>query len=89
MKLWLVAPLAGSVDRNRPFLFFDYVSRVAPLAGSVDRNPYEGVTEWKDVPSLPSRGAWIEIMRKFKITGGVVSSLPSRGAWIEITGAAT
>ena len=37
--------------------------------------------------SLPSRGAWIEMI--FTDPGDVVidPSLPSRGAWIEITGA--
>ena len=35
-------------------------------------------------PSLPSRGAWIEIDDR-KTPLMVRSSLPSRGAWIEIT----
>ena len=56
---------------------------VAPLTGSVDRN-VEKLTE-KDnfYTSLPSRGAWIEIL---SVTGGghLLKSLPSRGAWIEI-----
>ena len=34
-------------------------------------------------PSLPSRGAWIEIIY-WKWTGVGAKSLPSRGAWIEI-----
>ena len=33
--------------------------------------------------SLPSRGAWIEIIRA-RLTGDKDWSLPSRGAWIEI-----
>ena len=34
-------------------------------------------------PSLPSRGAWIEISSS-KANGRSTRSLPSRGAWIEI-----
>ena len=66
-----VAPLAGSVDRN-----IDYYTangwvqgKVAPLAGSVDRNrklePYPGRSD----PSLPSRGAWIEILSSIRASG--------------------
>ena len=35
-------------------------------------------------PSLPSRGAWIEICIRWKLLLSGRSSLPSRGAWIEI-----
>ena len=35
---------------------------VAPLAGSVDRNPARGQAEPERRGSLPSRGAWIEIL---------------------------
>ena len=35
--------------------------------------------------SLPSRGAWIEIITQFFVSIGE-TSLPSRGAWIEIFG---
>ena len=34
---------------------------VAPLAGSVDRNPYTKHYFRRQMLSLPSRGAWIEI----------------------------
>ena len=34
--------------------------------------------------SLPSRGAWIEIVEHGFVIGVCVASLPSRGAWIEI-----
>ena len=57
-----VAPLAGSVDRNRDTTTGEtYRVTVAPLAGSVDRNGYQEA--WADYryQSLPSRGAWIEI----------------------------
>ena len=37
------------------------------------------------VPSLPSRGAWIEIARSAACSNPT-ASLPSRGAWIEIAG---
>ena len=33
--------------------------------------------------SLPTRGAWIEMLRA-EDTAGNVTSLPTRGAWIEI-----
>ena len=35
---YYVAPLAGSVDRNRSTLTQEIDTYVAPLAGSVDRN---------------------------------------------------
>ena len=35
------------------------------------------------LPSLPSRGAWIEIGRLHDVLNQV-ASLPSRGAWIEM-----
>ena len=35
-------------------------------------------------PSLPSRGAWIEIGKKGEIIKMTAMSLPSRGAWIEM-----
>ena len=38
----------------------------------------------EDVPSLPSRGAWIEIDHSYQSRAGRQGSLPSRGAWIEI-----
>ena len=37
-KLPLVAPLAGSVDRNQAKVADEVIPSVAPLAGSVDRN---------------------------------------------------
>ena len=57
----LVAPLAGSVDRNAFRRVREMLHWVAPLAGSVDRNEFfffGGAGRWV---SLPSRGAWIEI----------------------------
>ena len=36
------------------------------------------------VPSLPSRGAWIEMTIGSALSSGLGGSLPSRGAWIEI-----
>ena len=45
------------------------LGRVAPLAGSVDRNRnvFYGASTTK--PSLPSRGAWIEIPLRFVLCG--------------------
>ena len=34
--------------------------------------------------SLPSRGAWIEMLGFFESSNQSAKSLPSRGAWIEI-----
>ena len=39
--------------------------------------------EYKDTPSLPVRGAWIEIVA-VKTIAIPPRSLPVRGAWIEI-----
>ena len=79
-----VAPLAGSVDRNSSREKDGCPGLVAPLAGSVDRNHQAATLAATVKPSLPSRGAWIEIpipqRRRRRST-----SLPSRGAWIEIT----
>ena len=36
------------------------------------------------VPSLPARGAWIEIVRERRTCSTNFRSLPARGAWIEI-----
>ncbi len=36
------------------------------------------------IESLPSRGAWIEILYYNLIINKILMSLPSRGAWIEI-----
>ena len=65
-----VAPLAGSVDRNRPFLEIYSFVAVAPLAGSVDRNRAYCLiwNEW--FRSLPSRGAWIEIIPAWTAADG-------------------
>ena len=57
-----VAPLAGSVDRNCPGPDGDRRPAVAPLAGSVDRNRQDVEAKPVKNASLPSRGAWIEIM---------------------------
>ena len=37
-----------------------------------------------DIMSLPSRGAWIEILLS-RLINQAIQSLPSRGAWIEIS----
>ena len=58
-------------------------TNVAPLAGSVDRNVICVYRSFASAQSLPSRGAWIEILLGFAGTVSQVS-LPSRGAWIEI-----
>ena len=58
----VVAPLAGSVDRNGDIVDDAYWGSVAPLAGSVDRNACSDGSDVVFVASLPSRGAWIEIM---------------------------
>ena len=58
----IVAPLAGSVDRNFiPATGKRWMNGVAPLAGSVDRNNYANYAQALARMSLPSRGAWIEI----------------------------
>ena len=49
---------------------------VAPLAGSVDRNLPLIRTSQKFRESLPSRGAWIEILAyEYKLTDAVVAPL--------------
>ena len=57
-----VAPLTGSVDRNAARPCDGVAARVAPLTGSVDRNLTDTVTQQPFGTSLPSRGAWIEIV---------------------------
>ena len=79
----LVAPLAGSVDRNGVRATVTTSQNVAPLAGSVDRNVTKRMGVRAGKKSLPSRGAWIEILQLWADTLADVS-LPSRGAWIEI-----
>ena len=62
----IVAPLAGSVDRNRVSKNTSMNKSVAPLAGSVDRNLCDPPAITRTViSSLPSRGAWIEIIESF------------------------
>ena len=57
-----VAPLTGSVDRNDAGnVQGQPVAAVAPLTGSVDRNVVPLLELRAASPSLPSRGAWIEI----------------------------
>ena len=79
----MVAPLAGSVDRNDDKSTEDRPIKVAPLAGSVDRNRKYPKKSNKKRLSLPSRGAWIEMVDGAKLWFSC-KSLPSRGAWIEI-----
>ena len=58
----IVAPLAGSVDRNlKNWDAVEELIAVAPLAGSVDRNELRDRGKVRQIWSLPSRGAWIEI----------------------------
>ena len=57
-----VAPLTGSVDRNANLPGFSPVPQVAPLTGSVDRNDGEEDGGFLPFMSLPSRGAWIEMV---------------------------
>ena len=82
--LALVAPLTGSVDRNRILCLRDLPLTVAPLTGSVDRNTNLKGEKGDQGESLPSRGAWIEINIAVRSRPLSASSLPSRGAWIEI-----
>ena len=78
-----VAPFTGSVDWNSQsgsaFLLF----QVAPFTGSVDWNRPIPPGNHNVLWSLPSRGAWIEII---SIDDSISdnTSLPSRGAWIEM-----
>ena len=82
-----VAPLAGSVDRNlRRGRSRERVPAVAPLAGSVDRNQDMQRSNYIGRRSLPSRGAWIEIVPCRVYRSSDRPSLPSRGAWIEMDG---
>ena len=85
---FVVAPLAGSVDRNWTSKSILVELDVAPLAGSVDRNEQltGGVeTLFKVAPlagSVDRNGLyrrWLSL---------AVLSLPLRGAWIEIAGSA-
>ena len=62
ISYFTVAPLAGSVDRNVHILRVAAVDDVAPLAGSVDRNKSPATRLPEPWTSLPSRGAWIEII---------------------------
>ena len=57
---------------------------VAPLTGSVDRNALFLRMKGAQYESLPSRGAWIEMLLAPASSAWAVTSLPSRGAWIEI-----
>ena len=58
-----VAPLTGSVDRNKEVDSGLLKLSVAPLTGSVDRNKKLCRVSVTSDRSLPSRGAWIEIFR--------------------------
>ena len=65
-----VAPLAGSVDRNDlQIAHSQRAGAVAPLAGSVDRNPQSARRCLCRSPSLPSRGAWIEMCSRPPTSG--------------------
>ena len=83
-RLFQVAPLAGSVDRNNEVHQFEnYDNMSLPSRGAW----IEISTPWMwsaPAASLPSRGAWIEILWTTPVSCGWILSLPSRGAWIEI-----
>ena len=53
----LVAPLAGSVDRNWHKLIYRLYSSVAPLAGSVDRNFDGPITQGHGINVAPLAGS--------------------------------
>ena len=81
----LVAPLAGSVDRNVQVAGGLRDGRgVAPLAGSVDRNvsQYKSLSLGRAVAPLAGS---VDRNSVSSLTFSPFSwSLPSRGAWIEI-----
>ena len=56
---------------------------VAPFTGSVDWNINPGFCFYQIKTSLPSQGAWIEMVVE-KFTRYSWWSLPSQGAWIEM-----
>ena len=72
------------MDRNKPRGLILSLQPVAPLAGSVDRNSNGLGKLTVGKLSLPSRGAWIEILTPPPNLPLNMMSLPSRGAWIEI-----
>ena len=61
VKIFLVAPREGSVDRNGNLMQNANSWLVAPREGSVDRNHYMKKGYMHFTRSLPARGAWIEI----------------------------
>ena len=80
----LVAPLAGSVDRNIPSTYKDAQDKpVAPLAGSVDRNT-EVQRMNKEAVVAPLAGSVDRNVSLALVYIASFLSLPSRGAWIEI-----
>ena len=80
---WLVAPLAGSVDRNSGVGVFLEHPDVAPLAGSVDRNMSSGWVAWGNYVA-PLAGSVDRNLVGLDSGNFPARSLPSRGAWIEI-----
>ena len=54
-------------------------SQVAPLAGSVDRNNWLNIGKQVVTASLPSRGAWIEILGS-SLSGLVENVAPLAGS---------
>ena len=89
LSLASVAPLTGSVDRNQCLVTEFVYEEVAPLTGSVDRNQPKPVSASGHWLSLPSRGAWIEMVNICPLVPPSGRSLPSRGAWIEMSRLAT
>ena len=81
-----VAPLAGSVDRNYLHKKGERLHRVAPLAGSVDRNLLDQAVLAAEFDVAPLAGSvdrnYLVLYCHFART----RSLPSRGAWIEMLG---
>ena len=83
-KTCRVAPLAGSVDRNRLCSLPPARSHVAPLAGSVDRNNFMA-KQRSEEEVAPLAGSVDRNHEAYNIMQSQRESLPSRGAWIEIT----
>ena len=52
-----VAPLTGSVDRNKAGRFQHFGDVVAPLTGSVDRNTDDRELDWEEEIVAPLTGS--------------------------------
>ena len=80
----IVAPHAGSVDRNHSFVN-NYFAKILslPTRGAWIEISQRITVLFGATGSLPTRGAWIE-MSKVADMNATAASLPTRGAWIEI-----